>query len=233
VTVIDASAAHIPADMTIDLYRDIHKGIRSELFAVTMTAGRLDPSDRAGRSGLAGHVRSVVTLLIEHSDREDGALQPVLERELPALAERIELDHAAIDARLVPLQDLADGAVEVAHAEQRPALHRLYLELSSFTAVYLRHQDVEEQVVMPALEQSIGPDAVVGIHQAVIAAIEPEEMARSLAVMLPAMNIDDRAAMLGGMRAEAPAEVFAGIWGLAGSVLTAPDQAALAARLGI
>ena len=36
-------------------------------------------------------------------------------------------------------------------------------------------------------------------------------MAKSLALMLPAMNIDDRTELLGGMQQGAPAEVFAGV----------------------
>ena len=31
--------------VTFDLYRDIHKGIRNELFAVTVAAGNVDPGD--------------------------------------------------------------------------------------------------------------------------------------------------------------------------------------------
>ena len=58
-------------------------------------------------------------------------------------------------------------------------------------------------------------------------------MATSLALMLPAMNIDDRTELLGGMQAGAPAEVFAGVWGLAGSVLAPADHRALGARLGL
>ncbi len=41
-------------------------------------------------------------------------------------------------------------------------------------------------------------------------------MAASLAIMLPAMNNDDRTELLGGMQAGAPPEVFAGVWSLAG-----------------
>ena len=63
--------------------------------------------------------------------------------------------------------------------------------------------------------------------------IPPEQMAQSLAIMIPAMNIDDRTELLGGMRAGAPPEVFEGIWGLTGSVLPASDFAALGARLGL
>ena len=47
------------------------------------------------------------------------------------------------------------------------------------------------------------------------------------------MNVDDRTELLGGMRMGAPAEVFAGVWGLVGSVLAPVDAAAVAARLGI
>jgi hypothetical protein len=51
--------------------------------------------------------------------------------------------------------------------------------------------------------------------------------------MLPVMNVEDRSELLGGMQTGAPAEVFAGVWSLAGSVLPAEDSAALAGRLGL
>ncbi len=86
---------------------------------------------------------------------------------------------------------------------------------------------------MPALEAAVGPDAVLQIHGAIVSNIPPDELAASLAIMLPAMNIDGRAELLGGMQANAPAEVFQGVWGLAGSVLARTDLDALGVRLGI
>jgi len=74
---------------------------------------------------------------------------------------------------------------------------------------------------------------MLGVHQQIIGSIPPAEMARSLALMLPAMNLDDRTELLGGMQAGAPPEVFAGVWSLAGSVLEARDVAVLARRLAI
>jgi hypothetical protein len=53
------------------------------------------------------------------------------------------------------------------------------------------------------------------------------------AIMIPAINVDDRVQLIGGMREGMPAEVFAGIWGLVESVLTPADAAQLAGRLGI
>ena len=219
--------------VTEDLYRDIHKAIRVELFSITSGAGRLDPSDRAGRVALAHHLRSVVDLLVSHAEHEDGAIQPALEAHLPVLAEKVEHDHESLEARMDDLLDMAGEAVDAPPREQRGRVHHLYLELGSFTSDYLRHQDLEERVIMPALEDRLGVDAVVAIHQAIVSNIPPQEMAATLALMLPAMNHEDRVDLLGGMQANAPAEVFEGVWSLAGSVLESADRSKLARALSV
>jgi len=226
-TDIPATPAAALAPVTFDLYRDIHKSIRAELFAVTEEAGRADPSCAADRTALAAHVDSVVAYLVSHAEHEDANVQPAIEAHLPDLAERIASDHVRLEARMDTLRALA------ADAAGRFDLHRVYLELASFTSAYLAHQDLEERLVMPALDSAIGLDAVVAIHGAVIASLSPDEMMRSLALMLPAMNVDDRTEMLGGMQQGAPPEVFANVWGLAQSVLTDRDARQLAGRLGL
>jgi hypothetical protein len=228
-TTIDRTAHQ---QVTEDLYRDIHKAIRVELFDITAEAGRLDPGDRAGRAALAAHLDDAVWLLESHAAHEDGEIGPVLELHLPELAERIEVDHHRIERRLDVLRDLAAAAVEEPDAGRNRA-HRLYLELGSFTGDYLEHQDVEERVVMPALEAAVGVEATAAIHHAIVSSIPPDQMARSLALMLPAMNVDDRTELLAGLQAGAPPEVFAGVWSLAGSVLTADDHRALGRRLDV
>ena len=223
----------VTAPITLDLYKDIHKGIRAELFSVTTEAGRLDPSEAIARAALATHVSDVVELLTGHAHHEDAAIQPVLESRLPDLAERIEVDHLTLEAHMDDLLAMATEAASSNAVDPGGRVHRLYLALASFTSDYLRHQDVEERVVMPALEAAVGIEEVVRVHQAILAHIPPDEMAKGLAVMIPAMNIDDRAALLSGMQAGAPAEVFAGVWSLVGSVLDVADRRALARRLDL
>ena len=221
------------APITLDLYKDIHKGIRVELFSVTAEAGRLDPSQGIARAALATHVNDVVHLLTGHAEHEDAAIQPVLEARLPDLAERIEVDHLTLEARMDELVEMATEAASLTVADPGSKMHRIYLALGSFTSDYLRHQDVEERVVMPSLEAAVGVPEVLTIHQAILAGMPPEEMAKGLAVMIPAMNIDDRTTLLGGMRAGAPAEVFNGVWSLVGSVLDPDDFRSLARRLDL
>jgi hypothetical protein len=219
--------------VTHDLYRDIHKAIRSELFAVVTEAARIDPAAGMARAALAAQVRDVVQLLEDHAEHEDGAIQPVLETELPDLADRIAADHEALGAHTDLLLELAAEVALLDATDPALRVHHLHLELAAFTGAYLGHQDVEERVVMPALEATVGPERGMEIHQQILAAIPPQEMAKSVALMLPAMNVDGRTEMLGGMQANAPAEVFEGMWGLAASVLDPCDLAAVAQRLGL
>ncbi|MCO8126215.1 hemerythrin domain-containing protein [Acidimicrobiia bacterium EGI L10123] len=231
-TTIETTTPTVPLRLVVvDLYRDIHKGIRAELFGVTERAGNVDPTDHADKADLAAHVHRIVELLVIHAEHEDGHVQPVLERHLPALAEQVASDHERLEARIALL---AEQAADIVDGPGNPRWngHRLYVELASFTSSYLAHQDLEERVIMPGLEDAIGADACLDIHQAVVGSIPPDELATSLAVMLPAMNIDDRVELLGGMQAGAPAEVFAGVWSLATSVLDQRELEALAARLG-
>jgi iron-sulfur cluster repair protein YtfE (RIC family) len=232
-TIITTDITTAPLQLVVhDLYRDIHKGIRAELFCITERAGNLDPADRSDRADLSARVHRVVELLVSHAEHEDGHIQPVLERHLPDLATQIEDDHERLEARIELLAEQAADLVD-AGGNARWRGHQLYVELASFTSSYLAHQDLEERVVMPSLETVVGPEGSLALHQAIVGSIAPADLATSLSVMLPAMNVDDRAELLGGMQAGAPAEVFQGIWGLAASVLEAHDVDAVAARLGL
>ena len=219
--------------VAFDLYKDIHKGIRAELFALTGGAGNVDPGDRVARAASAAHVSDTYDLLELHAHHEDTAITPHLELHVPDLAERVTADHQDFEGRFHGLVGLAESAAEAAERDQRRLTHQLYLELASFTSAYLAHQDLEERVIMPAIQAAIGVEAVVGVHMQIVGSIPPDVMARSLALMLPAMNVDDRTELLGGMQAGAPPEAFAGVWSLVGSVLCPADKAAVAARLGL
>ncbi len=217
--------------VAFDLYRDIHKGIRADLFGLTASAGRADPSAPGERAAVAADVDRVVAVLVTHAEHEDAAIQPALEVHLPDLAEQVVTDHAALELRMDDLRALAAEMVAAPAGQQRDRAHHLYLDLASFTGEYLAHQDLEERVLMPALEAEIGVEAVIAIHESIIGNIPPAELAESLAIMLPSMNVDDRTELLGGMQAGAPPEVFAGVWGLAVTVVPADDLAVVAARL--
>jgi hypothetical protein len=235
-TTISQTAPLVDPDFQIpavDLYRDIHKGIRAELFAVTSTAGSIDPSNRCDRAALADHVTSVAAVLESHAHHEDAVIDPVLERHLPDLASEINDDHERLERVFASITDLANVVVDVVPGEQRRLLQLLHLDLARFTSSYLGHIDLEERVVMQRLPELLGIDEIAAMHGAIVGSIPPDEMARSLAFMLPAMNIDDRVELLGGVRRAAPPEAFDATLGLARSVLCPGDFRSLAERMEV
>ena len=106
------------APVTFDLYREIHKGIRAELFGVTGQAGSLDPADEAGRVALFGRVRALADLLESHAHHEDTIMQPAVEEYVPAVAEQVIADHEVLDRRMYGLVALGEA---VATPERRLA----------------------------------------------------------------------------------------------------------------
>lgn len=215
-----------------DLYRDIHKGIRSELFSLVERAGSTDPHEAAAVAALVDHVVATHSLLESHAEHEDGVIQPVLETEMPRMAERIAADHVALDRTVGRIVELA-ATIQPSGRDLRRAVQVLYLDLARFTSEYLVHIDIEERLLMPALEDAVGPDATFEMHGAIVSSIPPDEMVRSLSLMLPAMNVDDRCELLGGMQAGAPPEVFAGVIDLARSVLDVDDYRDVARRFNL
>jgi hypothetical protein len=219
--------------VTFDLYRDIHKGIRNGLFSVTLAAGEVDPHDGDAVRVLRDRWADLVSVLVAHAEHEDEFVQPVIERFEPTYALEIAEAHPRLEAQMAELEVLADRATDACDHQARVLTHRLYLGLASFTAEYLQHQEFEEFEVMVMLSQHLSFEELLAIDNAIVASIPPDMMAKSAALMLPAMNIDDQTELYEGARAGVPPEVFGGMVALAQSVLEPARFQTLSARLGL
>jgi hemerythrin HHE cation binding domain-containing protein len=219
--------------VTFDIYRNIHKGIRSGLFSLTVAAGEVDPHDQVAVQGVAGRWTDMVNLLVAHAEHEDGFVQPVIERFAPSYAAEIAGAHPRLEAQMAELEVLADRAADACSDQVRILTHRLYLGLASFTAEYLQHQEFEEFEVMVMLSQHLSFDELLAIDNAIVASIEPDMMAKCAALMLPAMNIDDQTDLFEGARVGVPPEVFQGMLMLAEVVLGQERYGVLRGRLGV
>ena len=224
-------ATSIPDVVSFDLYRDIHKAIRNELFAVTSAAGSIDPSDVLARRDHAARVRALADLLGHHAEHEDSNLDEIISAVAPHLQREISIAHGSLEAQVESIADLAE--LGISHDDARAAAHALYLELAAFTAAYLHHQDFEERVVMRVLDAHFDISELLTLHEQILGSVAPDVLMRCIELMLPAINVVERAEMLAGMRASAPAEAFDAVWSLAGNVLTTREYLATASRLAL
>lgn len=229
---VGAACDDIEIGVAHDLYREIHKGIRYALFHTAMHAGRLDTGDADDVEHLLERCTDLAELLHLHHHHEDEFIQPVLTAHAPGLAATVEAQHDTIETGLGDFRHLGERLATVSHLGRETAAHRLYLQLTQFAGVYLDHQLLEEVHVMPALCAAVPTSELESLHAAIRQSVAPPVMADVMAVMLPAMNVGERADMLGGM-SMAPPEVFAILRRAAEAALTTAEFAQVATRIGL
>jgi hypothetical protein len=212
----------------VDLYREIHKGLRNALFTLTFRAGRLDPAVDEPVTELVDESRQVIGLLRSHHEHEEQpALEEIIEAHAPSLVAVIDAQHNTLAERLEWLASRADELAAAPGAARATIAHAYYLELAAFTSAYLAHLDDEERVVMPALAAKCDDAELGGVAQAILASVRPEQQVVGLTMMLPALNPAERGELVGRIRASAPPEAFAGVRAIASQVLTATEYQSL------
>ncbi len=211
----------------VDLYREVHKGLRSALFQLTVAAGALDAEDSDAVDAFRRRFADVDMMLTTHHGHEDGArLLGLIAEHAPDSVDVVEAAHEQSEAALAILRPMV-AALDASSAGD------VYDAAAQFTAAYLAHMDVEEHRVMPALQQNVDGDTLFAIMMEIRGSVPPPEMCVFLSYMLPAMDIDERTSTLGGMKAGAPPEVFDMFWDTAQSCLVSADFARVAGRIGM
>jgi hypothetical protein len=221
------------APIPYDFFREVHKGLRTVLFDLTAAAGRADYTDPAERDAVIDRVHAAIELLHSHHHHEDQFIQPLLERHAPRIAAIVAEGHEEVSADLIDIELTADKLVGAGGRAVIADGLALYHTLAMFTARYLAHMSLEEGDVMGSLRNVMSTAELFTTDMELRAAVPPPMMLKFAAVMLPAMNVDERTAMLGGIRAGAPAEAFEAVRAVAESTLSLGDYVTVAARLGL
>lgn len=212
----------------IDLYREVHKGLRVALSDLVREVGSLDVSDAESVAVFSALFADIDMMLATHHAHEEGGRLGEL------IAQHVDADvvrsaHEAHDRFEAMLHDLRVAVAALSSGGTDT--ERLYDDVVAFVAAYLLHMNVEEQQVMPALRSRVDHDELFGITMEIRTSVPPPEMCVFLRYMLPAMNPDERVGTLGGMKAGAPPDIFEMFWGVAERSLAAGDLAEVADRL--
>lgn len=214
----------------LNLYRSIHKGVRLLLHRLVEQAGRTDYTDDRQVAELCAAARDGFDLLQFHADHEERFLAPLIRAAAPEVGRALAAAHRDQEAQLPALLALLDEAR--AAGPRADALgHAFSVALSRLAGELLVHMADEEERAMPALQQALSEDQLREVHKTLQAAVPPAQMAAWAALLLPAASAPERFALLSGVRATAPAEVFQGLLALARRVLPADAARELEGRL--
>lgn len=216
-----------------EIYRGIHKALRAFMADALLAVGRMDPLDEEEVAQTLLHLRGLLTLCAGHVRHENEFIHAAMEARRPGSSRGTGEDHAGHEDAIEALE-VAVCAVERAPLAERGAVAmRLYRELALFVAENFEHMHVEESHNTAVLWEAYTDEEIRGIHGALLATIDPQEMAVVMRWMLPALSHPERVGMLQGLRATAPAPVFQGVLGIAQDHLTQRDWGKLARALGV
>jgi hemerythrin-like domain-containing protein len=214
--------SHAP-EQPIDLYREVHKGLRLALFELVRVAGSLDLSDQGSVAELQRLFDDIEGMLvIHHAHESSGRLADRIAELATAQGQTVEDAHAESTRQLAELRALMDALP----ADSDLAVE-LYDQVAAFTTDYLQHMMVEESLVMPALRAGLSADELMALEMEIRTSVPPPDMCVFLRYMLPAMNPDERTSTLQGMKLGAPPEIFDMFWNVAEETLSPSALAAI------
>ena len=177
----------------MDLYRNIHKGIRAMLADLLTRSGRTDFTDEASVAALLTQVRDVFELLEGHARTEDTYVMPLLRSIAPRLASDFDEAHEDQEARLpgllAALEQHDPAAPHAAHHG-----HRIALQISRIAGELLTHMADEELEINPTFWSTSTDAELMDVEQRILASIPPEKMMRYLRWMVPALNTKEQEA---------------------------------------
>jgi hypothetical protein len=203
-----AAADHAPR---VDLYAPIHKALRSFMSDTLARVGRMDVADADELPSTLAQCDELLALCASHVHHENDFMHPAIEARQPRVSTRIAHEH---EEHLQSIGELRDevATLRAADAAARPALAlRLYRHLALFVAGNFQHMHIEETAHNAALWAHYSDAELLQLHARLLASIDPREHLLVARWMVPALTPGERAAVLGGMRADAPPEAYLGL----------------------
>ncbi|MBL8338132.1 MAG: hypothetical protein JNM97_15290 [Rhodoferax sp.] len=229
-----AALAQAQADARVDLYGVIHKALRAMMAETLVAVGRLDGRDAAACAHTGEQVRNLLDFCSSHILHENLWVHTAIEARATGASARIAQEHGQHEQHIAALRATLEALLQARSDVPRAvSAARLYRELALFIADNLVHMHAEETTHNALLWARYSDAELLALHAALVGSIPPDEMATTLRWMLPAMNPQERCAMLADLRDNAPPEAFQGTLDIAQAHLDGAGWTLLARELGL
>lgn len=194
-----------------DFYYAVHKGIRLANARLLTRLGRTDAANDAEVATALADLRDHMVMGLSHLTHENAQIHAALEARCPGASDHAGEDHAHHEEAFDTLEAMAREVERAPVSFRAEALRRLYQRFALFVADDLSHMHEEETELMPLLVRHFTKSELNEIEHRIVSNIPFEKNVLFMRAMLPAANLSERRAMLDGMAAAMPAEVFDGM----------------------
>ena len=215
----------------VDIYAGIHKAVRLFLCDTLTRVARLDLDDADDCVDTLRQVRELLAFCEHHIANEERFVHPAMEARRPGSADGTAAEHGHHAVQVAAMRSDCQAMETGTAAARDAAWRRLQRRLAQFTGDSLLHMEAEETANNEVLQGCYTDAELIGLHQQILAAIPPEEMAIDLQWILKGSSPAERLQIMAGIRADAPPPVFEAMLDLARQSLDGRDWNRLAAAL--
>ena len=195
-------------DAPVDIYRRIHKALRACMCDTLVKLGALDARDRRDVATVLAQVRAMAVFSSTHIAHEDTFVHPAMEARFPGTAKATAAEHAHHRYACRKIVALADAVHAASDAERAVLVTQLYHYIALFVAESLVHMNAEETDNNTLLWATHTNQELMGMEQAILASMTPEEKAVSMRWMLPALNPEERVTLMEAVLKDVPSNFY-------------------------
>jgi len=225
-----------------NLFRPVHKGIRSMIFIMGLRLGTTDFTSLSESNELAKQLKQDLTnslsncilcLLQTHSVHEEKdlftAIQPVDEEPVRMMM----AEHAVIVRRVYGVAKQCDEILAATDPNHRIELgDRLVAEANDLFAFYLAHMNNEEAVLVPVMWEHFTDAQLRALRGQFYNTIPLPLFETWMRWTLPALNLNELVVLLSGMRTEPPPNRFGDAMRIAKETIRAERWTQIENRVG-
>ncbi len=215
----------------IEIFINVHKGLRQSLFGLGLKLGKADWEDSAEVQALGSEFGQLLHFLREHAANEDDFNFPLLESRAAGAAQAEKEEHHRLEGQINRLESDFAALVKAKPEDRWKSGYAFYRAFNLFLSAYLAHMDREEGFITETLYQHFTDEEIAKDFQKIIQRTSPADMGMMLSHMIPSMNPVERFQFLAKLRKTTPAPVFEKVSGLAQGVLAESDWKKLSQKL--
>jgi hypothetical protein len=201
--------------MRINIFNQIHKGLRALLYDTSILLQQTDFSDPQEMKAAVNRVTLVADLFDDHAHHEDQFVLPAIQQYEPSIVDAFEQEHV-MDARLTRAIKDSLQALQMAspmvRANMANELSKTFIQFMIFN---LEHMAKEETILNKILWRYYTDDEILNIQHNIVASLSPWSAETSSRWMMRGMNTPEIVLWLRAVEDSAPEGVFQNLFATA------------------
>jgi len=201
--------------MRINIFNQIHKGLRALLYESSLLLQQTDFLDDQEMQTAVTRITMVADLFDDHAHHEDKFILPAIQEHEPSIVDAFEREHA-MNIKLTRALKNCLQALQMASPVVRPEMANvLYKTFVQFMVFNLEHMSKEETILNKILWRYYSDGEILAIQKNILASLTPWSATNGSRWMMRGLNNPEIVGWLKSVEESAPEAAFQKLFAIA------------------